>query len=216
MSEEQGGSQGGEKRHQPKQSRSQETWNSILEAAAGLFAEKGYEQTTTHQIASAAGVSVGALYRYFSDKEAILRELYQREVADVRNEILAAFQVPNIMDQDLGALVRHALATAFAVYGRRSQLTQVLWEQSRKIPALTEQRRSQEQELNRAIASLLGMIPGVRLPDLQLGAYLIRLFIESLIEDQLLQGQREQALDEERVITGATDFLLRYALGRID
>jgi AcrR family transcriptional regulator len=44
----------------------------ILEAAARLFAEKGFHRTTTREIADAADVSEGTLYNYFESKEALL------------------------------------------------------------------------------------------------------------------------------------------------
>src|SRR3990172_2901697 len=44
----------------------------ILEAAAGLFAEKGFHRTTTRDIAEAADVSEGTLYNYFFNKDEIL------------------------------------------------------------------------------------------------------------------------------------------------
>ena len=47
----------------------------ILHTAAKSFLEKGYHQTTMNELAKNAGVSYGALFRIFSDKETILCEL---------------------------------------------------------------------------------------------------------------------------------------------
>lgn len=44
----------------------------ILEVAKERFAQKGFEATTTRDIASAAGIAVGTLFNYFSTKEAIV------------------------------------------------------------------------------------------------------------------------------------------------
>ena len=46
-------------RHEPQQTRSQELVDRLLDAAATLFAEVGYEATTTNAIAERAGVSIG-------------------------------------------------------------------------------------------------------------------------------------------------------------
>jgi AcrR family transcriptional regulator len=62
-------------RRQPKQARSQERVKQILDVAEQLFLEVGYELTTTRAIAAQAGVSVGSLYQFFPDKEAILKAL---------------------------------------------------------------------------------------------------------------------------------------------
>ncbi|NEZ66833.1 TetR/AcrR family transcriptional regulator [Leptolyngbyaceae cyanobacterium CCMR0082] len=62
-------------RRQPKQARSQERVQHILDAAEQLFLEVGYESTTTRAIAARAKVSVGSLYQFFPDKKAILKAL---------------------------------------------------------------------------------------------------------------------------------------------
>jgi AcrR family transcriptional regulator len=52
----------------------------ILEAAARLFAEKGYHRTTTRDIAQAADLSEGTLYNYFGSKEDLLLGILSRLV----------------------------------------------------------------------------------------------------------------------------------------
>ena len=62
-------------RRQPQQARSQERVRQILDVAEQLFVEMGYDSTTTRAIAARAGISVGSLYQFFPDKEAILKAL---------------------------------------------------------------------------------------------------------------------------------------------
>lgn len=71
-------------RHEPQQTRSQELVDRLLDAAATLFAEVGYEATTTNAIAERAGVSIGSLYRYFPDRKALLGALADRHLRKVR------------------------------------------------------------------------------------------------------------------------------------
>jgi AcrR family transcriptional regulator len=52
-------------------------------AAARIFDERGYHATTTNHIAEAAGVSVGSLYQYFPNKDALLVALAERHLAEV-------------------------------------------------------------------------------------------------------------------------------------
>jgi AcrR family transcriptional regulator len=49
--------------------------NDIIQAAARLFAEKGYHRTTTREIAHAADVAEGTLYNYFENKEDLLFQI---------------------------------------------------------------------------------------------------------------------------------------------
>ncbi|MEM1281059.1 MAG: TetR/AcrR family transcriptional regulator [Cyanobacteria bacterium P01_H01_bin.152] len=62
-------------RRQPQQARSQERVKHILDVAEQLFLEVGYASATTRAIAARAKVSVGSLYQFFPDKEAILKAL---------------------------------------------------------------------------------------------------------------------------------------------
>jgi AcrR family transcriptional regulator len=71
-------------RHRPQQARSQERVDLILDTAADFIAEVGYEAVTTNAIAERAGISIGSLYRYFPDKDAILRGLSVRHLEQLR------------------------------------------------------------------------------------------------------------------------------------
>jgi AcrR family transcriptional regulator len=71
-----------EPRKLPKQPRSEATVRAILDAAAQVFERHGYAAATTNRIAGRAGVSIGSLYQYFPNKDAILVALVHRHVAD--------------------------------------------------------------------------------------------------------------------------------------
>ena len=77
-------------RRAPQQGRSRETVDRILAAADQEFGEVGPAAARTTSIARRAGLSVGALYRFFDDKEAIARALAQRYLEDVTDPYLAA------------------------------------------------------------------------------------------------------------------------------
>jgi AcrR family transcriptional regulator len=62
----------------PKQARSRERFDRILDAAAALFAEVGYDAVTADEIAARADTSVGGLYRFFPDKLAVFHALADR------------------------------------------------------------------------------------------------------------------------------------------
>ncbi|MBF2020791.1 MAG: TetR family transcriptional regulator [Hydrococcus sp. C42_A2020_068] len=65
-------------RRKPRQARSQEKVNRILDVAEELFIREGYNATTTNAIAARAQVSIGSLYQFFPDKAAILKALVTR------------------------------------------------------------------------------------------------------------------------------------------
>src|SRR6266404_6145319 len=64
----------GMRRH-PSQARAQRTFGTVLDAAVALIERDGVERATTRRIALAAGVSIGAVYEYFPNKESIVVHL---------------------------------------------------------------------------------------------------------------------------------------------
>ncbi|TVP59074.1 MAG: TetR/AcrR family transcriptional regulator [Halomonadaceae bacterium] len=67
----------------PQQSRSRATVDAIIQAGFLVVAREGLEGTTTRHIADAAGISVGSLYEYFANKEAIYDAMYEHIVRDI-------------------------------------------------------------------------------------------------------------------------------------
>ncbi len=66
-------------RKSPQQKRATATLEAIVEAAAHILREGGAEALTTNAIAARAGVSIGSLYQYFPNKQAIVRAMIARE-----------------------------------------------------------------------------------------------------------------------------------------
>jgi AcrR family transcriptional regulator len=66
--------------------------NQILQAAARVFADKGYDRATIHDVAQAAGVADGSIYRYFKNKKDILVHLPRQFIEPP----IEAFQAANL------------------------------------------------------------------------------------------------------------------------
>ena len=64
-----------EPRKRPRQAQAQATVAAIVDACAQLLASGGYDALTTNAISERAGVSVGTLYEYFPNREAIVGAL---------------------------------------------------------------------------------------------------------------------------------------------
>ncbi len=97
--------------------RSETTRAALISAARRLFVTKGYSETGTPEIVSAAGVTRGALYHHFADKPALFRAVVEQEAAAVAVEIEQATP-ESLTPQE--ALLRggQAFMKAMAVRGR--------------------------------------------------------------------------------------------------
>ena len=65
-------------RKRPKQQRSRETYDAIVAATTRVLKREGYEKASTNRIAEVAGVSVGSLYQYFPNKQALVIAVVER------------------------------------------------------------------------------------------------------------------------------------------
>ena len=93
---------------EPKQQRSIEKKRKITEAGYELFAEKGYFNTNTAEIAKRAGVSTGIVYGYFHDKRDIMLDVLDIYIGNVFGPIIALFD--NVEgDLDIKALASEIL-----------------------------------------------------------------------------------------------------------
>lgn len=76
-------------RKTPSQARAKRTIETILEATAQILAEEGSERLTTNYLARKAGFSVGTIYQYFPNREAIVLALIEQQRGEVERRVLA-------------------------------------------------------------------------------------------------------------------------------
>ncbi len=92
-------------RRRPRQVRSQERINRILDTAEQVFAEVGFDAATTNLIASQADTSIGSLYEFFPNKEAIAQALAERYMVQIDSlyanlfEQAASIEGPQVVEK---------------------------------------------------------------------------------------------------------------------
>ena len=102
------------KRRKPHQARAGETVDAILEGAAQILETGGLAAFTTNAVAERAGVSIGTLYQYFADKQALLRAIAQQEVQATLANVAKALEgeIEPSLEGRIRAVVR-AMINAF-------------------------------------------------------------------------------------------------------
>ena len=70
----------------------------ILDAALRVFAAKGYHGTAVPDVAEAAGVGTGTLYRYFASKEALVNEVYRDAKTRLRTAVMDGLVEPDLAE----------------------------------------------------------------------------------------------------------------------
>jgi AcrR family transcriptional regulator len=76
----------------------EDTKRRVLDAAAQVFAESGFEGSRITQIAKAAGLSVGAIYNHYQSKAELLAAVVERHSAGELNQLLATDEPAGVLD----------------------------------------------------------------------------------------------------------------------
>lgn len=194
-------------RKEPKQQRSVETRARILEAAARVFADRGYAGGTTNHIAGVAGMSIGSLYQYFPNKDSILAELMREHIKDgslaVANRLIAVGGMPTALDAKLRLFVEGLVAVHIGDH----RLHRVLFEEAPRPTDIVETLRATDTWAIAACEQMLASSPEVRVADLELAARMVTTTIESLVH-------RFVARDGETLDTARfTDEVVRMLVG---
>src|SRR5881409_1270721 len=70
----------------------------ILDAALVCFAKRGFHQASRHDISAEAGISVGLIYRYFENKDAVISAMADRHKKEIHDVLLRAQQAPTLLE----------------------------------------------------------------------------------------------------------------------
>jgi TetR/AcrR family transcriptional repressor of uid operon len=70
----------------------------ILDAAVACFAKRGFHQASMHDISAEAGISVGLIYRYFQNKEAVIAAMADRHKKEINEILERARQAANLRE----------------------------------------------------------------------------------------------------------------------
>jgi TetR/AcrR family transcriptional repressor of uid operon len=70
----------------------------IMQAAMACFAKRGFHQTSMHDISAEAGISVGLIYRYFENKEAVIAAMADRHKKEIQEMLERARQAPTLLE----------------------------------------------------------------------------------------------------------------------
>jgi AcrR family transcriptional regulator len=143
------------------------------------FACHGYGKGTTNRIAEEAGLSVGSLYQYFPNKDAVLVELARAHVQQGEALIAAQFADPDL-PTDLEGRTRVFVEAAVANHIEQPRLHEVLFEQAPWSTELVAEFRAFEERTIAAAEALLATDPSVRAPDLHAAATIVVGTIEAL------------------------------------
>jgi AcrR family transcriptional regulator len=192
-------------RKQPRQVRAELTRERILTAAAHVFAEHGYAAGTTNRIAERARISIGSLYQYFPNKDAILAELLIRHLD--HGESGSGWQRRGELRGSLEQIIRALVRMVIEHHLDDPRLLRVLVEQAPRSNELLERMRRYEQARFAFVRDLFARHPEVRVTDTETAAKLVVTTLE-LVVHQLVAAP--EPADVGRLENELVAMLTRY------
>ncbi len=169
-----------EPRKTPVQARSIESVRIILEAAAQVFEKHGYAAGTTNRIAKRAGVSIGTLYQYFPNKEAIAVALIERHLVEGEHHFNDWVATALASQMTLNEIIAVFVEGMLDLHANRPRLHHVLLEETKITERLHLMFHEVETKAAKTFAGLLKGNPEVNHPSLEVAAQLLVQTVESL------------------------------------
>ena len=193
-------------RKRPRQPRSRDTVDTLLAATARILVRDGYDHASTNKIALKAGVSIGSLYQYFPNKQALVAELIDRhceKMATVCREALQASAAA-----PLETAVLQTVKAMVAAHSIDPKLHAVIKEQVPRVGKM--QKLTELHDLTGQLVKeqLLRRVSRLRVPDVDLAAFLVVEVVDALIHAFI--DPRRPAHDPDRVIAEIADLVLAY------
>lgn len=194
----------------PKQARSKQTKEKIVQAAILLFEERGYERTTSNDIATGAGVSVGSFYVYFTDKRQLLLSIFDRLADELYKNIFDGLKAEHLFDADLRPRIRQAVANTILDKQKHSGLHRVISELVLKDAEFADRRKA---VMDRSVAKLQELISlaskaGLTWDiDAEAASFVVQRVVFDLSQDYVI-GNCE--FDQDRAVDALTDMIYRF------
>lgn len=117
----------------PRQARAKATMEAILDAAARLLASEGYEAVSTNRIAEVAGVSIGSLYEYFPNKQAVVAATLARALREIVAEVSESLRTALALPEQPRGGIDYWMRAMIAALEKRDALLRVAL---REVPFL--------------------------------------------------------------------------------
>lgn len=190
----------------PKQQRSKVTVTAILDGTVRVLEQEGSDAATTSRIAEVAGVSVGTLYQYFANRDAILDALQDREF-DRASEMMGRILARGAYATDR-EVARAVIEGLLELHGAAPTLHRLLVVEGLRVTP-TERVQAFDNRIIGLVRSFLNLANvRIRRKNLDAAAFVVYQAVRASMLACLLE--RPPGLDSETLVEEITDLVMRY------
>src|ERR1700733_11488666 len=193
-------------RKRPRQDRSRETVSAILEATARILVKRGYDGLTTNAVAAAAGVSIGSLYQYFSNKTALVSALIDHHIEEMNASVLA--ELARVAELPIAQAARCVIELTIRAHAIDPELHRVLTEQVPRVGKLARLRELEEISSRMVAGLLVARRHELAIRDPDMAAFILVSTIEAIVHRAALLYPHR--LRDPSLVDEATLLVTRY------
>jgi AcrR family transcriptional regulator len=193
-------------RKRPRQTRSRETVDAIISATTRILMKHGFDGLTTNAVAEQAGVSIGSLYQYFPNKQALVAALIERRLDDKNARTHA--ELARVSRLPLAEAVRAMIRMTIENYAAAPELSRVLLEQVPRVGRMARIAELHQGTLRLVAALLEARKLELAIANPETAAFVLVASIEAIAQRAtLFQPAR---LSDPALVDEATAMVTRY------
>lgn len=190
------------------QKRSQAMVETLLDATARVLTREGYDRASTNRIAATAGVSVGSLYQYFPNKEALVAALVARHNRQMLELLRDALK--EVASFDLATAIGELVRAAVDAHLVDSALHRIFAEQVPRLGQLAKIDALQQETFLMVRAYLEERRAEISVPDLDSATAICVTAVEALTHEFVINRPEALDGDRDRFIGEVTRLIVGY------
>jgi len=197
----------------PVQARSVASYERLVAAARAVLEEKSFDEATVAEIAARAGLTVGAFYARFGDKEALLRHLEELVFDEMRALVAEVAARADRREGSAAELVGDLVAALAGIYRSSRAVCRALVLRSRTDAALRERLRALNRENIERIVAALAASGSIGHDEPERALEFALLAERSLLREAILFGEGfalGRGWDDEALLEETTRMIVRY------
>lgn len=195
----------------PEQDRSRQTVEAIVEAAAHILIKHGYDAFTTNRVAERAGVSIGSLYQYFPNKDALLSELMRRHLVDIEQSVEA--MAARALTAPLADVIHDGIQQNVQSHLIDPELHRVLSEEVPRLGALDWKKAFSERMETRVRGMLEARRNEIVVGDIDLAVYIVTGTVEAVVHNAV--KRQPKAIASGALAEELTRMLVGFLTGKM-
>jgi AcrR family transcriptional regulator len=183
----------------PKQERSINKKQHIIRTALTIFAQKGYYNTSSNEIAAQAGVSIGSFYAYFKDKKQLFLEVMDYYDELITNEIKPGITLEeDNIEEYLFDLINSVLQ-AHKIHPDFHQEIMAMYISDPDVRELVDKRKKSatNYSLDYLKAGKKALGKQIKIKNLEVASFLIDKTIETIVHETVFSSIK---IPEDRII----------------